>query len=246
MHQKQAEAADKLEIVYYTDPLCCWSWAFEPQWRRFRWEFEAHISCEYRMGGLLPDWDSYNDQLNSITRPFQMGALWMQANKISGMPVNDRLWIENPPSSSYPSCIAVKCAQLQSHEAGEAYLGKLREAVMLRATDISNNGILMQLALELNNEIPEIFNFKIFKTRFLNKAGLENFKQDLQIVRYHNINRFPTLTFSKKDKQSIMIVGYRPYDVLLEGISQIAPELMSQRRLIDPALIAAYSKNIPA
>ena len=25
-----------LSIEYYTDPLCCWSWAFEPQWRRLR------------------------------------------------------------------------------------------------------------------------------------------------------------------------------------------------------------------
>ncbi len=108
------QKADQVEITYYTDPLCCYSWAFEPQWRRLRYEFEGRISWQYIMGGLLPGWNNYNDELNSVSRPVQMGPVWMQASHISGMPMPNRIWLEDPPASSYPACIAVKCAQPQT------------------------------------------------------------------------------------------------------------------------------------
>src|SRR5690242_21305745 len=54
MRKKQNNEADLLEVIYYTDPLCCWSWAFEPQWRRFLYEDRkstrlnsSHMSISY-------------------------------------------------------------------------------------------------------------------------------------------------------------------------------------------------------
>jgi hypothetical protein len=36
-------------IEYFTDPLCSWSWAFEAQWRRLRYEC-AGLALSY--GGV--------------------------------------------------------------------------------------------------------------------------------------------------------------------------------------------------
>src|SRR3546814_17149873 len=44
------------EIVYFTDPLCSWSWALEPQWRRLLFTFGDRLYWRYRMGGMIPDW----------------------------------------------------------------------------------------------------------------------------------------------------------------------------------------------
>src|ERR1044072_7891663 len=93
--------ADQVEIVYYTDPLCCWSWAFEPQWRRLLFEYQGDIEWKYCMGGLLPAWDSYDDTVNNVTRPIQMGPVWMHAAQVSGMPIQTRIWMNDPPASSY-------------------------------------------------------------------------------------------------------------------------------------------------
>ena len=62
--RRQALKQPGLEIIYYTDPLCCWSWAFEPQWRRLLFELKDKISYRYCMGGLLPRWKNYNDSVN--------------------------------------------------------------------------------------------------------------------------------------------------------------------------------------
>jgi hypothetical protein len=72
----RTDEEDLVEITYYTDPLCCWSWAFEPQWRRLRYEYSGKIKWRYRMGGLLPDWSSFSDPMNDVSRPIQMGPFW--------------------------------------------------------------------------------------------------------------------------------------------------------------------------
>jgi len=218
------QKADQVEITYYTDPLCCYSWAFEPQWRKLRYEFEGKISWQYIMGGLLPGWNNYNDELNSVSRPVQMGPVWMQASHISGMPMPNRIWMEDPPASSYPACIAVKCAQLQSVYAGERYLRLVREAIMLHGKNIAQQKVLFEIADNLQKEQPSFAAGK-FKADMKNDNGIEAFRSDLQQVQYRNINRYPTLVLRQANQPAIMMTGYRPYPVLLDALKQVAPDL---------------------
>src|SRR5690348_12262205 len=94
--------AGRVQIIYYTDPLCCWSWGFEQHWQRLLKEYADEISYRYCMGGLLADWNNYKDTMNAISRPVQMGPLWLEVHHITGAPLNDRIWISDPPASSYP------------------------------------------------------------------------------------------------------------------------------------------------
>ncbi|HYG40426.1 MAG TPA: DsbA family protein [Cytophagales bacterium] len=216
----------RLEIIYYTDPLCCWSWAFEPQWRRLRYEFGSNINWRYRMGGLISGWKEFNDPFNSISRPAQMGPLWMEASHISGMPIDNTIWIKDYPYSSYPACIAFKCAEIQSPEAAEQYLRLLREAVMLNGLNIAKEEVLLRLANELESKSPFDFNAKIFVRDLQSGAGQKMFLEDLKDLRYHQIGRFPSLIIKNTDtNKAVIIVGYRPYNVLLEAVFAVAPNL---------------------
>jgi len=216
------QRADRVNIIHYTDPLCCWSWAFEPQWRRFRYEFQNYITWQYRMGGLISDWNNYNDAVNSISRPLQMGPLWMQAYHLSGMPMNDMIWFNDPPQSSYPACVAVKCAGLQFQGAEERYLRYVREAAMLKGLNIARQNILFEIARQLSDEDTN-FDADQFKKDYASGAGIEAFKKDLHEVQYKNISRFPTLTISNSDRGGVMITGYRSYSSLVEAIKDFVP-----------------------
>src|SRR5436190_8530475 len=103
-----------IEITIFTDPLCCWSWAFEPQLQHLKMILAGQAEWQYRMAGLLPSWNNFQDNVNAVSRPIQMGPVWMHAGQIAQKPICHRLWIDDPPASSYPACIAVKCTQLQS------------------------------------------------------------------------------------------------------------------------------------
>lgn len=236
----QQNQAGRVEITFYTDPLCCWSWAFEPQWRRLQYEFHNTIICRYVMGGLLPQWKNFNDPLYSVSRPMQMGPVWYEASTTSGMKIYDRIWVENPPASSYPACIAVKCAELQSHMAGVGYLRMVREAVMLHGKNIAEQSVLTDIARNLAGNCPNLLNVDRFLYDLTaSDNGIDAFRTDLNEVQNRNISRFPTLIMRSADKPSIMITGYRPYPVLLDAIKQMYPSFTSLQK---PASEEAYIK----
>jgi putative protein-disulfide isomerase len=223
--QSEHTKADRVEIVFYTDPLCCWSWAFEPQWRRLQYEFQPQLVCRYVMTGLLPSWKNYSDPLYSVSRPQQMGPVWMEASAASGMQMNSKIWVQDPPASSYPACIAVKSVELQSQIAAVKYLRLLREAVMLKGKNISKQDMLTEIAESLADSNPGLINLHQFADDLTNDNGLEAFRRDWQETQNRNITRTPTLIMRSQNRPAIMLTGYRPYHVLLEALKQIVPEI---------------------
>ena len=148
-----------------------------------------------------------------------MGPAWLNASRMTGVYIDDKLWVNDPPSSSYPSCIAVKCAGLQSDKCGEVYLQYAREAVMVRGINIAKKESLLRIAAEVANVYPLLMNEEKFEANLASDIAMAAFKLDLQDIKYKGINRFPTLIIRSEGKPSIMITGYRPFDVLLEKIS---------------------------
>lgn len=215
------QQAGGVEITYYTDPLCCWSWAFEPQWRRLQYEFGGQLNFRYRMGGLLPGWNNFHDPVNSVSRPIQMGPVWMHASQLSGMPIEHNLWMKDPPASSYPACIAFKCVELQSPQMADKFLRLLREAVMMNGRNIAKSEVLQHLAETLRIQFPD-FDISRFRSDLTNENGREAFRLDLTQVRYHAINRFPTLIMRQAKLGSVIVTGYRPYPVLTDALQKIS------------------------
>jgi putative protein-disulfide isomerase len=205
--------AEGVEVTFYTDPLCCWSWAMEPAWDRLKADCGPGIKVQYKMGGLLPSWKHFEDAAHSISRPSQMGPEWMHAAHLSGVTINSQVWITDPPASSYPACIAVKCVQLQSEGFVATFLHLLRKAVMVEGRNIAKTEVLLDAAWLLHDEYRDFDLFR-FREDLMGDAGKEAFRKDLQDVKYFGINRFPTLVIARKDSPTVMLTGYQTYDSL--------------------------------
>jgi putative protein-disulfide isomerase len=213
-HEK---ALDEVFISYFTDPLCAWSWAFEKEWQQLKQNLGERLHVTYHMGGLIPDWKTFNDSTNSVTRPLQMGPVWMHIAEVTNVKLNHVIWMRNPPTSSYPACIAFKCAEIQSKKLADTYLFILREAAMVQGQNISKTEVLLGLADNPALEL-EGFNKAKFKEDLFNGAGLEAFRKDLHLVQTNRITRFPALVIRKKDKPSLLVSGYKKFSELLEII----------------------------
>ena len=213
--------ADRVEIVYYTDPLCCWSWAFEPHWRRLITEYSGQISYRYCMAGMIPDWGKYEDPLNAVNRPVQMGPVWLETKHLTGASFDESIWIKDPPASSYPACIAVKTAGMQSQLAEDIYLQMIRKAVMTEGRNIARPEVLVDLARICGHRFPADFDVDKFITDFDGEASRQAFREDLAQVRYREIGRFPSLTMIKPGGAGISITGFRPYEVLREALEVV-------------------------
>jgi putative protein-disulfide isomerase len=234
-------AGPDVEVTYYTDPLCPWSWAFEPQWRRLRFEYGDRIARRFVMGGMIPDWRSFHDPINSVHNPSQMAAQCYEAGRTTGMPFDERIWHEGPPTSSYPSCLAVKAADRQGPDAGEAYLRRLREAVMTDRRDIARGEVLLAIADELAADPPPGVAFEAgrFREDLIAPEAAAAFQEDLREIRYRDIRRFPTLAFRAGDGPGIALVGYRPYAIIRNVLAQLGPELIPDRTATDAVVYVA-------
>ena len=217
-------ATDRIDITYFTDPLCCWSWALEPQWRKLVFQFKDHISWKYCLGGLIPSWNGFVDRINSVSRPSQMGPLWMHAQRVSGMPMAHKIWSLDPPSSSFPACVAVKCAFMQSPRHSELFLRKVREFCHQRNKNISDTVVLYDVAEELATQ-DKIFKLDKFHEHFQGTEGQKLFRIDWEETKRRDITRFPALLLKKTGKEAILLSGYRSFSSLQKALVFLDPAL---------------------
>ncbi len=177
----------------------------EPAWKQVRENWQGQLQWRYCMGGLLKDWSSYRDPVQAVSRPVQMGPLWMEAKYTSGQPFNEKIWLSDPPASSYPACLAVKAAELQGR--GEEMLYTLREAVMANGRNIARREIILELAGGAGLDVA------LFSKDLSGDLALQALREDLNEAASKGIQRFPTVIIARSGRPGLLFTGYRPADV---------------------------------
>ena len=208
---------DQLNITFYTDPLCCWSTAMEPHLQRLKDDLPGLINLNYCMCGMISDWESYSDPLNNVNEPGEMGNVWRKAQSETGVSINDEVWQTDPPCSSYPSCLAVKTAGLQSPAAEEKMLQQLRDAVMIKGLNIARADVLAEVATQVADQQPG-FDLGRFNKEYNSPKSRKALKHDLRAVKNREIARFPTITLDKEGYDTVKVTGYIPYETLAESL----------------------------
>ena len=123
----------RIRVLYFTDPICSSCWGIEPQLRKLKLEYGQYLEIDYRMGGLLPDWN-YNS--GGISKPSDVAQHWDEASVHYDMPIDGDVWIEDPMHSSYPPSIAFKAAQMQDNQKADLFMRALRELLFLKKKNI--------------------------------------------------------------------------------------------------------------
>lgn len=232
-----------IEVRYYTDPACSWSWASEPQLRKLMWQFGDGLRFRWVMGGLARSYgDDYRDDVAGITGQGscfdQMMAHWLDVAEETGAPIDPRLWRRNPISSTYPACQAVKAAAEQGPELEYAYLRCLREGLMTQARKLDHVEALVGEAGPAGLDVAR------FRIDIVSNAITEAFATDLDEVRDppeaareadqvkttegHERVSFPSAVFVATDGERHGVWGWSPYeqyrDAALAAGAQVAQE----------------------
>jgi len=137
-----------VQVRYYTDPACSWSWGAEPLLRRLLWEFDGELELVWVMGGLARRYGkAYRDEEGAIgSGPDCFADLmshWLDVGGKTGMPCDPRIWTLNPIESTFPACAAVEAASEQGWEAGYRYLRRLREGLMCERRKLDQRAALL-------------------------------------------------------------------------------------------------------
>jgi predicted DsbA family dithiol-disulfide isomerase len=171
-----------VELRYYTDPACIWSWGAEPRLRRLEWEFGESIRVWPVMGGLARSYGpTYRDEEGRIgagTDCFaDLIAHWLYVTAETGMPCDPRLWTEAKITSTYPVCMAVIAAREQGAAAGMRYLRRAREALVVERRKLDHTEALVAEGGAAGIDVER------FRIDLDSNAILEAFGGDLDEVR---------------------------------------------------------------
>ncbi|PIF43967.1 putative DsbA family dithiol-disulfide isomerase [Chryseobacterium sp. 52] len=213
--QLQDLATDKINIIYFTDPICSSCWGIEPQLRKLKLEYNNVVDVDYRMGGLLPSWDIYNS--GGISKPSDVAGHWEEVSPYYKMPIDGGVWIEDPLNSSYPPSIAFKAAQMQDKNKAVVFLRIIREMVFLDKLNITKDEHLEKAALLSGLDVEQ------YKKDYESTAQIE-FKKDLDLGRQLGVRGFPTLIFVKDNEILDILYGVKPYADFEHRIKKINPE----------------------
>jgi putative protein-disulfide isomerase len=228
-----------VDVRYYTDPACPYSWGAEPHLRRLMWEFGDALRFSWVMGGLARSYGSgYRDsesRVGSGRDPFaDLMALWLDTAADSGMPVDPRLWSANPIASTYPACQAVKAAAEQGSQAAYRYLRRLREGLMTERRKLDHTEALIGEAGAAGLDVER------FRIDLASNAITEAFAADLDDVRNPSTEAraagrvsetegrerigFPSAVFRGEDGAESAVYGASPYDAYRDAALKVGAE----------------------
>jgi predicted DsbA family dithiol-disulfide isomerase len=200
-------------VTIFTDPYCPWSWAAEPQLRCLEVEFGAEVRPSFVIVGLH----------RRIERPERLALDALDAAAESGMPVDARVFLRDPPVSTHPAGLAV---QAVAEQAGGARVGpflrRLREAILLEGRRMDTAPALLDAARETggldldrlrvdfgSNAIVEAFGAQIEAAR---AVGAAHHEPDTGRVRT------PSLEARGPDGAVHGAYGYGPYERWREAL----------------------------
>ena len=190
-----------LRIIYFTDPICSSCWGIEPQLRKLKLEYGNKLEMDYRMGGLLPDWN-YNS--GGINKPSDVAQHWDEVSVHYDMPIDGDVWLEDPLHSSYPPSIAFKAAQMQDYDKAVLYLRALREMLFLEKKNIAKWVHLESAARTVGLNVDRL------KTDVDGKAKTL-FEEDIKLAKELGVRGFPTLFFLDNSGNRQIVYGSKPY-----------------------------------
>lgn len=230
-----------VQVRYFTDPACVWSWGAEPVLRRLIWEFEGELEFVWAMGGLARRYGSgYRDEEGAIgSGPDCFADLmshWLNVSGRTGMPCDPRLWTANPIDSTFPACIAVEAASEQGWEAGCRYLRRVREGLFCEQRKLDDREALLAEAE------PAGLDGERFAAALDGDAARESFEAHVEEARdvpeearaagktSHTEGQerlsFPSMVFIAEDGERHGVYGWQPLEAyrgaaLAAGAQQI-------------------------
>ncbi|TMK71468.1 MAG: hypothetical protein E6G49_09305 [Actinobacteria bacterium] len=201
------------------------------------WEFGDQVRFSWVMGGLARSYGS--------DHYWEQTADWLDVAAESGMPVDARLWSQNPIDSTYPACQAVKAAAEQGSEAAYRYLRRLREGLMTERKKLDHTEALVGEAGPAGLDVER------FRIDLASNEITEAFAADLDAVRNppdrareqggvgetegHERVTFPSAVFRGEDGTERGVWGWNSYDAYRDAAVATGAEPGGPHRP-DPAL----------
>lgn len=205
-----ARTLKPMELYVFLDPLNPQCWELQAIIRKLQIEYGHYFSIRFVLS----------------TKLFSLSGL----NQTPNIDTDN---LSHPVLAS----VAVKAAELQGKRAGNRYLHKLQEYLMIQAKDVSSYSFLLQVAEEADLDPEE------FKKDFHSVHTARAFQCDLHITREMEIDEVPSIVFFNEciEDEGVKVSGLYSYEVYQAILQEMLGE-ENLNRQSPPALDELFLK----
>ena len=211
----------KLVIEHFTDPLCFWCYAMEPEMRKIRVLLDDQLEYRIVMGVLSSDVREIigHDEDAELRYEFFRAMLanhFRNAAQMVGMPLALDNMLANGPEDlvSLPLSLAYCAMRMIDEETAEAYLRRMRECIFSEGRSLSS----VESQVELVGEFP--VDQEQFRNNLTSDEAAVVLQQGIDKCQVYGIAAFPALLMQWGDKR-IAVQGYHSFDELKRAIAQV-------------------------
>lgn len=203
-------------LIYITDPMCSWCWAFSPIYDQIQQTFlsmaeEGACQSVILAGGLAPD----SDQPMPEEQQDYIQSIWHNIERKTGTAFNYDFWEKcQPRRSTYPACRALLAARKQ----GLAYemLSAIQQAYYMNAENPSDLPVLEESA----GKVPAL-NLERFKADMAEVKAQGELEDEVNFVRQLGVQGFPSLVLKKEGNWYAIPVDYNDPQASLAAIQNV-------------------------
>lgn len=211
----------KLDITHFTDPLCFWCYAMEPEIRKIRVLLGDRADYHIVMGVLSADvheligHDAESELRYELFRA-QIAEHLTQAARAIGMPFSAERLTSGKPEEfvSMPLCLAYCAMRMIDETIAEAYLRRMRECVYAEGRSLSTIDAQVELAKEFPVDIEQ------FRGNLESGAAAPVLQEGVDECKKYSVAAFPTLLLQYGESK-IAMRGYFDYTAIKQTIAQL-------------------------
>lgn len=217
---------DRIELTTFTDPMMGLSYESEPFFRGLQTHFGEKIHFRYVMAGLVHDVRQFmiaDDFAEGEERALcryqrRLAHIYQSEEYISGMPINltaDNLRLFTPENlSSLPLNLAYKAAQLATPCRADAFLYRLRFALIAECRPLGEWQAVRQVADEADIDLAE------FDRHIDNGNANAALAQDFAEWQSLGLFSLPSYRLTYQGK-SLILKGVINFDGFMDAIAKL-------------------------
>ncbi|MHB1286860.1 MAG: DsbA family protein [Leptospirales bacterium] len=200
-----------LYAEWFTDPVCAWSFAAEDAITAFRHHFSGRLIFKNRMFILYTDVSSFLGAHGMKTQS-EFAPKVESVARATSKRLDSSVWRNNnAPKSSEQCCLWVKAAQLLDSGKGDVFLSEMRKALFLEGKNISDDGVLADLA-ELSG-----LEFQALRLGILSQKVRAMLDEDQTLAKEEKITVRPTLVLKNSGGDRVFIGGLMDSELFIHA-----------------------------
>lgn len=191
-------------ITYVTDPLCAYSWAFEPIWQRVQQEYGDRFDWTIRMGGLIEDLNGFSEDGQKVMTARDIYEHLRKMAVEYHVPIDGHVWLRDPIQSSYPAAKAFIAVRELHPDQASRFMRLLREAAFIHDRRIDLPEVLRNLLWQAG--LPERSAAAIVRG-LDSRMAEERLQSDMRWATKAGVDVFPTLVLDGNDGKRERVVN---------------------------------------